>query len=516
MSDIPHPASFARSHPDRPAFILYEDGATLSYGALAERSARAANLLASLGVQEGDTIAILMENNIRYPELLWAAKDSGLRYVSISSHLNAADAAYIITDCGARAVIASHALGELACASVAKLAHQPILLMVGGAHAPFADYESLLASQPARPIEGRRRGASMLYSSGTTGRPKGVRTQIAEVAPSVPPARFGMLIEQYGFDENSLFLNPAPFYHAGPQRFMMTVHRSGGTVLAFRNFDAETLLRAMADHAATHGFMVPTMFARLLAADPALRSRVDLTRLRHMIHGAAPCPVDVKRAMIDWWGPVIDELYSGTEAIGHTFITSREWLEHPGSVGKPASNCTIRIVDDQGNQLPPGVPGRILMSNGLDVAYHGAAADKALRGADGFGSLGDIGYVDADGYLYLTDRESHMIIAGGVNIYPQEAEAVLISHPMIADVAVIGVPHPDMGEEVKAVVQPASWPDDEQAAAQDIIEYCRARLSLHKCPHTVDFVAEMPRNALGKLLKKDLRQHYWKDRSKMI
>ena len=516
MNDVPHPASIARSDPGRPAFMLYEDGATLSYGALAERSARAANLLAGLGVREGDTIAILMENNIRYPELLWAAKDSGLRYVSISSHLNAADAAYIITDCDARAVIASHALRELACASVEMLSHRPVLLMVDGAEAPFADYDSLLADRPASPLEGRRRGASMLYSSGTTGRPKGVRTPIADVPPSVPPVRFGMLIEQYGFNERSLFLNPAPFYHAGPQRFMMTVHRSGGTVLAFRNFDADTVLRAMVDHAVTHGFMVPTMFARLLSAPPALRSRVDLSKLRHMIHGAAPCPVDIKRAMIDWWGPVIDELYSGTEAIGHTFITSKEWLEHPGSVGRPASNCTLRVVDDQGNELPAGVPGRILLSNGLDVAYHGAAADKALRGADGFGSLGDIGYVDADGYLYLTDRESHMIIAGGVNIYPQEAESILASHPLIADVAVIGVPHPDMGEEVKAVVQPVRWPEDETAAAQDIVEYCRARLSLHKCPRTVDFVAELPRNALGKLLKKDLRQLYWKDGPKMI
>ena len=516
MKHLPHPSSFARSDPDRPAFILYEDGATLSYGALVERSARAANLLAQLGVEEGDTIALLMENNIRYPELLWAAKDSGLRYVSISNHLNASDAAYIIADCGARAVIASHAEAELACAAVAMLAQRPILLMVDGAQAPFADYDGLLDGQSARPMTGRRRGASMLYSSGTTGRPKGVRTQIADVPPTVPPGRFAMLIKQYGFDERSLFLNPAPFYHAGPQRFMMTVHRSGGTVLGFRNFHADTLLRAMTDHRVTHGFMVPTMFARLLAADPKMREGVDLSGLRHMIHGAAPCPVDVKRAMIDWWGPVIDELYSGTEAIGHSFISSREWLEHPGSVGRPASNCTLRIVDDQGNDLPPGVPGRILMSNGLDVAYHGAAADMALRGADGFGSLGDIGYVDADGYLYLTDRESHMIIVGGVNIYPQEAESILATHPLIADVAVIGVPHPDMGEEVKAVVQPVSWPQDEQAAAQDIIAYCRARLSLHKCPRSVDFVAELPRNALGKLLKKDLRRLYWKDRQTLI
>lgn len=388
--------------------------------------------------------------------------------------------------------------------------------MTDGARPPFADYDGLVATQSEAPLEGRRRGASMLYSSGTTGRPKGILTHIPDVPPTVPPARFAMLLEQYGFDATTLFLNPAPFYHAGPQRFMMSVHRAGGTVLGFRNFDAPIVLRAMAQHAVTHGFLVPTMFARLLAADPALRAGVDLSALRHMIHAAAPCPREVKRAMIDWWGPVIDELYSGTEAVGHTFITSQEWLAHPGSVGRPAHNCQLWIVDEAGAPVPSGTPGRILMANGLAVAYHGAAADKALRDADGFASLGDIGYLDADGYLYLTDRESHMIIAGGVNIYPQEAESVLASHPLVADVAVIGVPHPDMGEEVKAVVQPTVWPEDVDAAAHDMLRHCRDRLSLHKCPRTVDFVTALPRNPMGKLLKKDLRQQYWNGRAGLI
>lgn len=511
-----HPRHFARADPDRPAFILHEDGAVLSYGALADRSAQAARLFVQFGVAEGDTVAFLLENSIRYPELLWAAKDSGLRYVSISSHLNAADTAYVIQDCGARLLVTSHALREIAAAAVAMLDSPPVLLMTDGATEPFLDYDTLLADHPAEPLTGRRRGSSMLYSSGTTGRPKGVRTEIADVSPEVPPTRFAMLLQQYGFDEATLFLNPAPFYHSGPQRFMMSVHRSGGTILGFRSFDAATILRAMAEHAATHGFLVPTMFTRLLAADPVLRGGIDLSRMRHVIHAAAPCPVEVKRAMIDWWGPVIDELYSGTEAIGHTFITSAEWLDHPGSVGRPASNCTLRIVDEEGEPLPPRTPGRIVMRNGLDVSYYGAAADKALRDADGFASLGDIGYVDEEGYLYLTDRESHMIIAGGVNIYPQEAESVLIAHPAVADVAVIGVPDADMGEAVKAVVEPATWPADEAEAAADIIRFCRERLSLHKCPRSVDFVEALPRNPMGKLLKKELRQRYWQGSSSLI
>ncbi len=512
---VHHPSHFARIAPDRPALIIAENGRTLSYAMLADRSARAANLIASLGVAEGDTIAILLENHISYPEIVWAAKDSGLRYVAISWHLNAADTAYILEDCGARLLITSAQLQETAELGLSLLDYTIQVLMVDGAVAPFIDYDEALAEQDSRPLSGRRRGSSMLYTSGTTGRPKGVRTELVDVPPTEPPRRFGMLVSYFEMGEDTVFLNPAPFYHAGPLRFMMTVHRCGGTVIGFRQFDAATLLTATERYRATHGFFVPTMFVRMLALDPQQRQEVDLSAMRHAIHAAAPCPIEVKRAMIDWWGLVIDELYSGSEAIGHTMINSREWLDHPGSVGRP-SNCQIKIVDEQGVAQPPGTPGLIKMSNSLRVTYYGRAANGSLHDEDGYASLGDIGYLDEDGYLHLTDRESHMIIAGGVNIYPQEAEAVLLQHPAVADIAVIGVPHPDMGEEVKAIVQAVVEPEDPAALEQELMAFCRARLSPAKCPRSVDFVDDLPRTPMGKLNKQDIRASYWREHGRLI
>jgi len=506
----PHPRSFANAMPDKVAFSMVEDGMSITYRDMVDRSAQAANLFVALGIQEGDTIALFLENHICYPELLWAAKDSGLRYVAVSTHLNAFDAAYIIADCGARLVITSWALRAVAQAAIAALSERPVLLMLDGAEPPFASYETLLKEQPATQLTGRRRGASMLYSSGTTGRPKGIRTAIPDVPPEVPPQRFAMVQRQYAFDSETVFINPGPFYHAGPLRFMMTVQRCGGIVLGFRRFDPKLVIEAIAAHGATHGFFVPTMFRRMLNLDEAVRAAADVSSMRHAIHGAAPCAPDIKRAMIAWWGPVIDELYSGTEAVGHTFISSAEWLLHPGSVGRPASNCRIKVIDADGNPLPAREPGRIVMSNGLEVRYHGAAAQtSSLYQADGFASLGDVGYLDEDGYLYLTDRESHMIISGGVNIYPQEAELVIGQHPAVADVAVIGVPHPDMGEAVKAVVQPFDMPPEPAVLADEIMAFCRARLSGIKCPRSVDFVESLPRNEMGKLVKRLVKAPYW-------
>ncbi len=508
--NIQHPRGWASSAPDKLAFVLADSNESLTYAELVQRSDRAAQAFASLGIAPGDTIALLVENHIRYPELVWAAKNSGLRYVAISTHLNSADASYIIRDCGAKLLVTSWKMRAIAHGAIVDLETQPHLLMLDGCEAPFSSYEALVGTAPPEALPGRRRGASMLYSSGTTGRPKGVATQITDAPPEAPPHRHAMLVSRFEIDDNSVFLDAGPLYHAGPLRFMMTVQRCGGVVIAFTRFDAAEALAAIEAYGATHAFFVPTMLARMLKLPAQTRQSSNLSTMRHAIHSAAPCPTDVKRAMIDWWGPVIDELYSGTEGVGHTIISSEEWLLHPGSVGRAAGACSIKIVDANGNILPPGPAGRIMMRNGLQFAYHGDPDKTAsVRDEDGYTSLGDVGYLDADGFLYLTDRESHMIISGGVNIYPQEAEAVLGSHPEIEDVAVIGVPHVDMGEEVKAVVQPRSMPQDPVALENDIIDFCRARLSAIKCPKSVDFVAKLPRSEMGKLAKHVIKASYW-------
>lgn len=500
-----HPNYYAKMTPDKPAVVFAESGEALTYRDMTERAARAAGVFEKFGLRFGDVVAILMENQIRFPELVWAAKNSGLRYVAISTQLNAEDVGYIIGDSGAKLILTSARFADLAHGAMGDLNPSPALLVVGDCDndqqslQKFAqDVESVRALSP-------KRGASMLYSSGTTGRPKGVKTKIADVSPETPPQRFWVLQEQFRFDERSVFINPGPFYHAAPLRFMMTVHRTGGTVVAFEKFDAERTLTAIDEFGGTHGFFVPTMFRRMLALNEETRAQYNLGTMRHAIHAAAPCPRDTKYAMIEWWGPIIDELYSGTESIGHTFITSEEWLAHPGSVGKPSGNCKIRIVDCDGRILPPNTPGRIEMSNGLAVEYHGEAAARPLYNTDGYASLGDVGYLDGDGYLYLTDRENDMIIAGGVNIYPQETERALLNHPEIIDVCVFGRPDDDMGEEVAALIQLVSPCADPAQKAAQLAEYCRGHLSKLKSPRSIVIVDAIPRNELGKVAKHKLR-----------
>jgi len=498
--------------------IMADTGQATDYRQLVDQSNRLAHLFADAGLREGDTVAFLVENGCAYPELMWAAKNSGIRYVCISTHLGPDDAAYIVRDSEARLLVASHGLSDLARRTTALLDSVPLLYMVGGSEAPFLDLDAIAQNCSAQPLEGaQRRGPSMLYSSGTTGRPKGVRTSIPDAAPQEPPQRFAMLQKQYGLGPDTVFLNPGPFYHAGPNRFMMSVLRAGGTVVGLRRFSPEAALRAIEEHRVTHGFFVPTMFSRMLALPEEIRNSVDTSSLRHAIHAAAPCPVDVKRAMIDWWGPIVDELYAGTEAFGHTFITSAEWLDHVGSVGRPAEGCRLKIVDEEGRVLPQGQAGRIMMTNGLKISYHGdAAKSAALYDAEGYASLGDIGYVDEEGYLFLTDRESHMIIVGGVNVYPQEIESTLLSHPAVEDAAVIGVPDADLGERIKAVIQLSADVSGHNDMESQIMDYCRARLSLYKCPHSVDFVESLPRSPMGKLLKRELRERYWAGLDRMI
>jgi acyl-CoA synthetase (AMP-forming)/AMP-acid ligase II len=506
---VEHPSLIAKQHPECPALIMADTGEQLTYGELCRGADRTARMLAALGCEQGDTIALLSENNTTYLEVCWAAKNSGLHYACVTVHFNVEDVAYIVQNSEARVLIASHAMAELACAVAARCGSDLRLLMFGGTAPGFECYEALRDAQPAEPLEGRVRGASMLYSSGTTGRPKGVRTPLADVPPGEPPLRHGLMKQVYDFRAGMVFINPGPFYHAAPLRMMMSVQRLGGTAVGFRRFDAAAVLAAIERHRGSHGFFVPTMFTRMLDLPAEQRDR-DLSSMRCAIHGAAPCPQHLKQRMMDWWGPVLYELYGGTEGVGHTFISPQEWLRKPGSVGRAAHGCAIRIVDEAGRPLPPNQPGLVYLGNGRRFEYYRDEEKTAeVQGADGLATMGDIGYLDEDGYLFLCDRQSHMIISGGVNIYPQEAENVLAGHPAIADVAVIGVPNEEFGEEVKAVVVPVSPPADSEALAAEIIDWCRQRLSPIKCPRSVDFVDSLPRSEAGKLLKRLIKAPYW-------
>jgi long-chain acyl-CoA synthetase len=517
MSTIFHPRHHAVNTPDKLALIIADAGEALNYASLVANADRAAQLLRSMGLHQGDTIAIFLENQVSYAELCWAAKNSGITYVCIGSQSSVEDAAYIVENSDAKALITSVALSDVASRVIQTLASPPRCLMVGGAREPFEPYESLLGAQSAVPLTGRRRGPSMLYSSGTTGRPKGVRTSLPDEPPESPPRRLAMLRQTFGLAEDTVLVSPGPLYHAAPGRFMMSVQRVGGTVVSFRKFDAEATLRAIEEFRATHCVLVPTMFIRMLALPLSIRSRYDLSSLRSAVHMAAPCPITVKEQMIDWWGPIIDEMYSGTEAVGHTIIRSREWLAHKGSVGCATDGCEIRILDENGVPLPPLEPGQIYMRNGHRFEYH-KDPDKtdSAYAADGWATLGDIGYLDKDNYLYLTDRKANMIISAGVNIYPQEAENVLLEHPAVADVAVIGVPHPEYGEQVKAVVELKQPADDEAQLASELIDWCRSHLTKIKCPRSVDFVKSLPRNESGKLMKRLVKESYWSGRDSII
>jgi long-chain acyl-CoA synthetase len=510
MTQPAHPWNHSAAAPDKPAIIMADSGEILTYGQMMLHAYRAANMLATLGCRPGDSIALLSENNATYAEICWAAKNSGLYYACVSTQLNLDDATYVVDTSDARILIASAEFAGQALEIAQSVRRNLPVLVFGARPAGALSYEDLRDRSPDTPQVNPRRGASVLFSSGTTGRPKAVRAMIVDVAPQMPPVRHAALLKYFALSRNTVFLNPGPFYHAAPLRLMMSVQREGGTVIGFRRFDALQVLQAIDRYQATHGFFVPTMLNRMLNLPEKVRAGAKVRSLRCAIHGAAPCPVHLKRAMMDWWGPVLFELYGGTEGCGQTFITPQEWLRKPGSVGRAAPGCRIRVVDERGRALGPNQTGLIYMGNGRRFEYYNDAQKTAeAHDAEGLATMGDIGHLDEDGYLFLTDRRSHMIISGGVNIYPQEAENILCAHPAVADVAVIGVPHPDYGEEVKAVVQPRRTPDDEDALAAELIAYCRSRLSAYKCPRSVDFSGELPRNEAGKLLKRLIKARYW-------
>ena len=504
-----HPGAHARTDPDKPAYVMAASGETVTYGRLDEGSNRFAHLLRRLGLRPGDGIALCLENDARYYEIVWGAQRSGLYYTAVSTRLTPGELEYIVNDCGAQVLVTSATLAPLATAIADRIPSVRRRLMVGGTVPGWESYEDAVAAEPATPIADELEGADLLYSSGTTGRPKGVKFPLRGDPLGTPTPLLRLVTALYGIGADTVYLSPAPLYHAAPLRFNLTVQRLGGTSIIMEHFDAEEFLRLIEKHRVTHTQVVPTMFVRLLKLPEEVRRRCDLSSLTTAIHAAAPCPIPIKEQMIDWWGPIIHEYYGGTEGNGLCALTATEWLAHKGSVGR-ALLGTIRIYDDDGNELPVGEAGSIYFAGGNAFEYlHDPEKTRASRRADGASTLGDIGYVDADGYLYLTDRKANMIISGGVNVYPQEAENLLLTHPAVQDVAVFGVPNAEFGEEVKAVVQPVDMAAAGPALAEELIAFCRRHLSPIKCPRSVDFEADLPRHPTGKLYKRLLKDRYW-------
>jgi acyl-CoA synthetase (AMP-forming)/AMP-acid ligase II len=508
--------TFAAQTPDKPAYVMAATGKAVTYRELDDRSNQLAQLLWRNGLRPGDGLAVCMENNEWYFPVVWAGARSGLYYTAVSSRLTAAEVEYIVDDCGAQAVVLSYDKRDVAAELTDRLPKVHTRLMVGGTIPGWDSYEDVVGAMPAEPLAEELSGTDMLYSSGTTGRPKGVRPPLPRqpVDTPHPIAALGSLL--YGFTPDTVYLSPAPLYHAAPLRFTMGVHRIGGTVIVMEHFDPEEFLQLVERYHVTQTQVVPTMFVRMLKLPDEVRARYDVSSLRAVIHAAAPCPIPVKEQMIGWWGPVIHEYYAGTEGNGFVAINSEEWMTHKGSVGRPLVG-RLHIVDDNGEELPPGEPGTIYFEGGATFEYHNDPEKTAAsRHPQGWSTLGDIGYVDEEGYLYLTDRKANMIISGGVNIYPQEAENVLTMHPKVVDVAVFGIPNDDFGEEVKAVVQPVDMVDAGPALERELIAYCKEHLAAFKCPRSVDFAAELPRHPTGKLYKRLLRDPYWEGRTSKI
>jgi long-chain acyl-CoA synthetase len=502
------PSTFAASHPDRPA-VITGLGQVVTFGEMEARSCRLAQALFAHGLRPGDHVAVLLPNDHRTHEVAWGLQRSGLYLTLVNTHLTADEAAYIVNDCGAHVLITSSDLSGLA--RVLSLTPEVgVRLVLGDAVPGYTSYDEFVAGHPAEPLAQEQEGSPMLYSSGTTGRPKGVRRPLSGHVFGTDATLAPMLTHMMGFGDGDVYLSPAPMYHSAPLVWSMTVHRLGGTVVVMERFDPVRCLELMAEHRVTHAQFVPTMFVRLLKLSDQERLAHDVSSLKSIVHAAAPCAPEVKRRMIEWWGPIINEYYSGTEGGGMTWVGSADWLTHPGSVGPPIFG-SLHIADDDGNELEVGEDGVVWFgATGYTFEYNNdPEKTKQTFNDRGWSTLWDVGHLDADGYLYLTDRKLFMIVSGGVNIYPQEIEDVLALHPAVSDVAVFGVPDAEMGEQVKAVVQPAAGLESGPALAEEIIEFCREHLSHFKCPRSVDFTDALPRGENGKLYKKALRDAYW-------
>lgn len=510
---------YSISQPNQACVVMASNGAVVTYDEFEGRSNQLAHLLADHGLKPLDHYAIFMENNACYLETCAAGERAGLYYTCINSYLSADEMAFILNDSESKVLITSVDRIEVAREAIKQCRDVLLYLVVGGGDVdePFIDYEAAILKYPTTPIRHERLGTAMLYSSGTTGRPKGVLRPLADIPPDDNLPIFRFLNRVWQYREGMVYLSPAPLYHTAPQAATNLTIRMGGTCIIMERFDPEEYLRLIEKHRVTHSQLVPTMFSRLLKLPKQVRARYDLSSLEIAIHGAAPCPPQVKRQMIDWWGPIIHEYYGATEGLGFAACNTPEWLAHPGSVGKVRLG-EVHVLDDDMNECPNGMAGTIWFVTATPFEYYNDPERTAQTcSADGtMSSVGDVGYVDDDGFLYLTDRRTYMIISGGVNIYPQECENLLISHPKVADAAVFGVPNEDLGEEVKAVIEVVPEFSGDDALEEELIAYCQSHLSHQKCPRSIDFEQQLPRLPTGKLYKRLLKDRYWGDRQSRV
>lgn len=504
-----YPGKYAAITPTKPAVIEDSTGRVITFAELEERSAQFAHWLTAQGLTRGDHIAVLSINDATVFELYWGAIRCGLYFTMANTHLATDEVAYIVADSGARVLVASAPLAELAEAVVEKTPAVEHRLAFGGPITGYDDYESAVAGMPSTAPSDQPRGADMLYSSGTTGRPKGIKPALdgLQVGDEPGPNVTERMKASYAFNSDTVYLSPAPIYHAAPLRYACGTQALGGTVIILDRFDPERCLAAIQKHAVTHSQWVPTHFIRLLRLPDEVRTRYDVLSLQVAIHAAAPCPVEVKRAMIDWWGPVIYEYYSSTESNGATSITPEEWLRKPGSVGRISekSPAILHVCDETGAEVPIGETGLVYFErHDYAFEYHNdpeKTAETRHPVHPSWTTIGDIGHVDEEGYLFLTDRAKFTIISGGVNIYPQEIENCLAIHPDVADVAVIGVPDEEMGQVVKAIVQVEPGVAADDATADRLMQYCREHIARYKCPRSISFITAIPRTQTGKLVK---------------
>jgi acyl-CoA synthetase (AMP-forming)/AMP-acid ligase II len=493
---------------------MAESGDVTTYARFESVANQMAHLLRGSDLRRGDHIAFLVENDPALVMAIAGAERTGLIYTPISHHLSTEQIAYVVNDCRAGLVVVSSKTLPLAL-NLPQACPNVTRWLVANSEAmqlphPFEALEPALAGEPSSPVSDERLGMAMMYSSGTSGRPKGVYRPFPDIAPGVETGFLTFAQKLLHMRPGMVYLSPAPLYHAAPQAAVSSCIRMGATAVIMRRFDAAEFLSAIETYRVTHTQVVPTMFSRLLALPVQQRLGVNVASLECVLHAAAPCPIAVKEQMIGWLGPIIVEYYSSTEANGATTCDSFEWTSHKGTVGR-AILGEVCILDEKRSPCPPGTIGEIWFRGATKFEYFGDP-DQTVASRDPSGEMstvGDVGYLDRDGYLFLTDRLSMMIISGGVNVYPQETENVLLTHPSVEDAAVIGVPNPDLGEEVRGVVQVKSGVDESADLAAELVDYCRDRLSHIACPKSIDFDRELPRSPTGKLLKRQVRQRYW-------